>query len=309
MPALVRLLRADRPTHVELHHMLGHDPALLDLARRLGVPHEVHVHDYAWFCPRIALVQDHSYCGEPPISGCEACIADFGSNLEEDIPVADLVARSAVVLGTGRRVVAPGRDVAVRIERHFPGVWSDVAPWENDAIISEPPPPSAVSRICVVGGIGVEKGYEVLLACVRDAERRKLALQFTLVGHSNDDERLLDAGPIEITGPYASDEGEALIRAQAADIAFLPSIWPETWCFTLGHAWRAGLRAAVFDLGTPAERVRRSGWGWVLPLGLPPAAINDWMTRLNLTSQRSLLATDGMQPQSRASSTLRNAVS
>ncbi len=308
LPALAKLLRADRPTHVELHHMLGHDPALLGLAALLGVPHEVHVHDYAWFCPRIALVQEHSYCGEPDISGCEACVADYGRNIQEPIPVAALVARSTAVLGAARRVVAPGADVASRLQRHFPRLRAEMMPWEDDSAISPPPGPRAVRRICVIGGIGVEKGYEVLLACLRDATKRRLNLHFTLVGHSSDDDRLLAAGPISITGRYDPDEAESLIRAQAADIAFLPSIWPETWCFTLGHAWRAGLHTLVFDLGTPAERVRRSGWGWVLPLGLPPAAVNDWLVRLDGVKKQSAVPDDRRQIEIRASSRQRNAV-
>jgi glycosyltransferase involved in cell wall biosynthesis len=154
----------------------------------------------------------------------------------------------------------------------------------------------------------VEKGYEVLLACLRDATKRRLNLHFTLVGHSSDDDRLLAAGPISITGRYDPDEAESLIRAQAADIAFLPSIWPETWCFTLGHAWRAGLHTLVFDLGTPAERVRRSGWGWVLPLGLPPAAVNDWLVRLDGVKKQSAVPDDRRQIEIRASSRQRNAV-
>ncbi len=308
LPALAKLLRADRPAHVEFHHMLGHDPALLGLAALLGVPHEVHVHDYAWFCPRIALVQAHSYCGEPPISGCEICIADYGRNIEEPIPVADLVARSAGVLGAARHVVAPGADVASRLLRHFPSVRANVSPWEDDAAIVPPPAPRAIRRICIIGGIGVEKGYDVLLACLRDAVKRRLNLHFILVGHSRDDEKLLAAGPIAITGRYDPEEAEPLIRAQAADIAFLPSIWPETWCFTLGHAWRAGLQTAVFDLGTPAERVRRNGWGWVLPLGLPPAAVNDWMVRLDAVVQQTPRPSGRVQNEIPASSRRRNAV-
>ena len=105
---------------MELHHTLGHGPDILELAHRLGVPYEVFVHDYASFCARIALVPEHSYCGEPSVSGCEACVADHGSNLEEDITPTALVARSAAVLATARRVVAPAADVAARIRRHFP---------------------------------------------------------------------------------------------------------------------------------------------------------------------------------------------
>ena len=277
---LLRLLRADRVRCVELHHTLGHDPSILQLADRLEVPHEVFVHDYATFCARIALVPEHSYCGEPPVRSCEHCVDDHGSELEEAIRPTALVARSAALLGAARRVVTPAGDVAARMRRHFPASRLEVMAWEDDSAIPPPPPTRRpVRHICVVGGIGVEKGYEVLLACVRDAAARALPLRFTVVGYTADDERLLAAGPVFVTGQYAKGEAAALIRAQEADIALLPSIWPETWCFTLTEAWRAGLRAAVFDLGTPAERVRRTGWGDVLPLGLPPPALNTWFLR------------------------------
>ena len=285
--ALLRLLRGDRVRCVELHHTLGHTPEILRLGERLGVPHEVFVHDYASFCARIALVPEHGYCGEPPLAGCEACVADHGSNLEEPIAPAALVARSAVLLAGARRVVAPAADVAARMRRHFPAARLEVAPWEDDGAIPPPPPTRRpVRHVCVVGGIGVEKGYEVLLGCVRDAAARSLPLRFTVAGFTADDERMLAAGPVFITGQYAEEEAVALIRAQAADIALLPSVWPETWCFTLGQAWRAGLRAAVFDLGAPAERVRRTGYGDVLPLGLPAASLNNWLLRAPPSARR-----------------------
>ena len=289
-PALLRLLRADRVRKAELHHTLGHGPAILDLPARLGVPYDVIVHDYALFCARIALVPEHTYCGEPPIGACEACVSDHGSELEEPIQPAALVARSAALLAAAQAVVAPAADVATRIQRHFPSVRPVVTAWEDDAAVAPPPATRRpVRHVCVIGGIGVEKGYEVLLACVRDAVARALPLRFTVVGYTADDERMLAAGPVFITGEYATDNAVALIRAQAAEIAFLPSIWPETWCFTLGQAWRAGLRAAVFNLGAPAERVRRTGWGDVLPLGLPAPALNDWFLRPDTGKLRSAL--------------------
>ncbi len=275
---LLRLLRPERVRSVELHHTLGHAPEILQLASRLGAAQDVFVHDYALFCARIALVPAHSYCGEPDLPGCEACVAAHGSNLEEAITPAELVARSATILAGARRAVVPSRDVATRLRRHFPLVRPEVIAWQDDAALTPPPPtPAAVRHVCAVGGIGVEKGFEVLLACVRDAAARRLPLRFTVVGNTCDDESLLAAGPVFVTGRYAEAEGVALVRAQGADLALLPSVWPETWCFTLGLAWQAGLRAAVFDIGTPAERVRRTGWGHVLPLGMPPGALNDWL--------------------------------
>ncbi|MEJ1978411.1 MAG: hypothetical protein WDN49_22075 [Acetobacteraceae bacterium] len=84
--ALVRLLRAERPSHVELHHDLGHDPAVLDLAARLGVPHEVHVHDYAWFCPRIALVPNMPIAANRRSPGARPALPTMAATSRRRLP-------------------------------------------------------------------------------------------------------------------------------------------------------------------------------------------------------------------------------
>jgi glycosyltransferase involved in cell wall biosynthesis len=132
----------------------------------------------------------------------------------------------------------------------------------------------------VVGALGTEKGYDVLLGCARDAARRDLPLEFIVVGYTHDDSRLIDTGRAFVTYRFPQDRAAAEIAAQAPDIGFIPSVWPETWCFALSDAWAAGLRVAVFDIGTQAERVRATGRGWVLPLALPSAGINNSLLAL-----------------------------
>ncbi len=123
----------------------------------------------------------------------------------------------------------------------------------------------------------------MLLALAQDARARRLPVSFVVVGYTNDDAALMDAGPVFVTGQYAEAEAVALIRAQRAHLALIPSVWPETWCYALSRVWQAGLPAAAFNLGAPAERIRRTGRGWVLPLGLPPSALNDALLRLSLS--------------------------
>ena len=107
-----------------------------------------------------------------------------------------------------------------------------------------------------------------------------MGLAFRLVGHSCDDDRLLATGCVHISGRYGEHEAVALIRSQQAQLGWLPSIWPETWCYTLSLAWQAGLDVAAFDIGAQAERIRSTGRGWLYPLGVPPPVLNDHLLKL-----------------------------
>jgi glycosyltransferase involved in cell wall biosynthesis len=194
---------------------------------------------------------------------------------------------SADLLARAERVVAPSEDVAARIRRHFGGARVTVRAWEADPPrrVAVAPAPGPL-RVAVVGAIGMEKGFYLLLECARDAAARKLPLRFQVVGYTEDDTPLLETGCVDITGPFEAGTAKQLLAKSACDIAFLPSIWPETWCYALSDAWEAGLDVAVLDIGTPAERVRRTGRGWVLPLNLPAARVNDVLLNLQALAGR-----------------------
>jgi GT2 family glycosyltransferase len=281
--SLAALLRRDHPDHIELHHQLGHRHSLLDLAPRLGIPMDVYVHDYASICPRVTLVTvSKRYCGEPDHTVCDACVADLGSRLREDIAVLALRQRTAIDFSAARRVVVPSAEVATRLRRYLPTLQAEVVPWGDDTRwpkVSRPRdtarPAMGRRRVAIIGAIGVEKGYEIILGCARDAALRDLPLEFVIVGYTRDDHRLVETGRVFVTYRFAQNRAVEEIAAQTADMAFIPSIWPETWCFALSDAWAAGLRVAVFDIGTQAERVRATGKGWVLPLALSAAGINN----------------------------------
>ena len=92
------------------------------------MPYDLHVHDYAWLCGRVALVGPaQRYCGEPDVAQCEACVADAGNLIDEDISVAALRRRSARLLAGARRVIAAIRRRRRSHPSPFPGRASDGA--------------------------------------------------------------------------------------------------------------------------------------------------------------------------------------
>ncbi|WP_308719574.1 glycosyltransferase [Komagataeibacter xylinus] len=290
--ALVTLLRALGVRQVEIHHQLGHDGRARALCRVLALPYEYYVHDYAGLCPRVTLVGPAGrYCGEPDAAGCAACVSVLGSVVGER-DVARLRRDTARDLAGARRVIVPSAEVALRLGRYFPHVTPHVHALEDDGpALSLPqfaardatpaatglPPRNKRCRVVIVGGIGLEKGHAIVLAAAMDARARDLPLEFVVVGHTADDAALQETGRVFVTGHYDEADGLALVRGCAGDVGFLPALWPETWCFTLTLLWRAGLGAVAFDIGTIAQRIRATGRGTCVPLGLPVHQLNTFL--------------------------------
>jgi GT2 family glycosyltransferase len=277
---LLALLRLDR---VEIQHFLDHDPAVIDAVCALGVPYDVMIHDYAWICPRITMIGGSGrYCGEPDVSACQSCVRKHGSRLPKALSVAALRARSEVWLTRARSVSAPSSDTAARFRRYFPSLDIIVTPHSK---APSPSLPSMLSgprggrrsdrlRVGLIGAIGAHKGYRVLLECARDAAARRLPLEFVVIGYTENDRPLLRTGKVEVTGRYVDAEVSHLLWREQPDVVFLPSVWPETWCYALDHVLSACLPAVAFDIGAVAERLRMLGGHMLLPLDLAAAQIN-----------------------------------
>ncbi|WP_207540323.1 glycosyltransferase family protein [Sabulicella rubraurantiaca] len=288
--ALLALLRRS-VTQVEVHHLRSHAPGFKALPLELGLPIYVFVHDWALICPRGTLVRpEGGFCGEASPEACKSCVSDYAM-MPVVAPggVAALRQDWAALLRAAERVVVATRDGARRIRRHFPGAEPVIEKWEEAPPPPMPPEHSPWPRICVAGRLARYKGFEVLRDCAADAAARNLPMDFVLVGRSMDDAALRATGRCAVTGEYAEGAGEAWVRAQRAAIGFIPSIWPETWCYAQTVLSSAGLPIAAFALGAQGERVAASG-GLALPLGLPPGRINDLflarMAGLTVPSQR-----------------------
>jgi GT2 family glycosyltransferase len=273
LPELTALLARMTLERIEVHHFLDLDPAVIDALRTLGVPYDVMIHDYAWVCPRITMIDGSGrYCREPPVSVCESCVRRNGSRLPKSLSVAALRVRSAAWLAHASSVRAPSADTAARVRRYFPGLEILVRPhtphsgsrYLTVAPASDVQPSATGSRrlrVALIGAIGGHKGYRILLECGRDAAARRLPLEFVVIGYTENDRPLLRTGRVEVTGRYVDAEVAHLLRRERPDLLFLPSVWPETWCYALDHALGTSLPIVAFDIGATAERLRAVGEG------------------------------------------------
>ncbi len=168
LPALTALLGSLDLEAIEIQHFLHLDARVIEAVRALPIPYDVFVHDYAWICPRVTLIDGSGrYCGEPAVSVCQVCVRRHGSNLGEAISVPALRARSATWLAGARRVIAPSADTAARLQRHFPKLTIEVQAHTEPALPAPLPArrsPDQPIRVGLIGAIGEHKGYRILLA-------------------------------------------------------------------------------------------------------------------------------------------------
>ncbi|BDC49359.1 hypothetical protein F183_A16750 [Bryobacterales bacterium F-183] len=266
-------------TQMHVHQTVDAPTALFDL----GLPYDITVHDYAWICPQIKLIdRTGRYCGEPAVHVCEACYATLGPH--EDWPnvtkrmvhVAELRAASKQHLERAQTVWFPSEDAAQRMSRYAsmanPKVrlHDECAPmprrWRKQS--------GEVARVVFIGGLTRAKGFDVLYGCALDAQKRGLPVEFVVAGACADARQLKELG-VRVLGPYQEAEIRGILQDLKPHLAFFPGQWPETFSYTLSIAFAAGIWPVAYDLGAIAERVKQYGYGRLMPVDTPFAQVND----------------------------------
>jgi FkbM family methyltransferase len=283
-------------SHIEVHSTVRWSSKILDLvpdlARELGVTYGVMLHDYVPVCPQINLIDSSGhYCGETGSEQCNRCIGEnpkSANTIHPDWQSTDMTdidgwrRRYSDFVAGADEVVAPSRDVILRMGRYHPGRQIVLRPHaEPDRPFARRvalPYEGGVLKVVTIGAIGDHKGARILEACIDDARSRELPIAFSIVGFTSSP-KLNGSSEIQITGGYKEDEVFNALDDVKAHVALLPSVWPETYSYTLSIALEAGYPVCTFDMGAPAERLRALGTGLLLPLETmsDPASINDML--------------------------------
>lgn len=285
----VALFRELGVRHIHVHHVLGF-PAeftffMKAVAKACGLLYDVTIHDYTFACPRVTMIDGSGrYCGNVDVVTCDQCVKTHGSPAG-DVSVWLWRANHEDFLANARRVFVPNVDTKTRLNEFFPGL--KIATREHPEPLPEimAPPvvrkPGETLRVAIIGAIGPHKGSLVLLQCAEDAAKRGLPITFHVFGYS-DKLELQELSNVIFTGKYSEKELEKLLARSRCHLAFFPAVWPETYSYTLSQGWFAGLYPVAFDIGAIAERIRRSGWGHLLPVEMMtmPADINDALLAL-----------------------------
>lgn len=271
---------------VRLHSLLD-APSELSEWLKTRADLDIALHDYSWVCPRVALANGASqYCGLPAVGDCASCCSSNGihpsarERFDAHSGDVGMYRQEGIAwLNRARRVYAGGYDVVARLRS---------VGFEREAFVRDHPDvqrvlpgrpmirASGAVRVLVVGAIGDIKGAPLLLACAQVANQAGIDVEFVVVGYTSVDESLSKLTNVRVTGAFAGfDQLTDLVKQSATEIAFLPSLIPETFSYVLSDLFRLGMWPVVADIGVQAERVRKTGFGSLFsPQDDPLAVVN-----------------------------------
>lgn len=259
---------------VHVHHALGFDREDLISAVRAHGRYFVSVHDYHLVCQHgMMLRPDGSPCNRHEcVVTCK--YTKTRTELERKLARAVLEeAEQAIVFSESSQEILAnvfGDVPRVSVVPHGIAAPTSIAPRMFGAAeeISRPSGDAALRLICL-GSVSTHKGLQVLERLSKVSVVAGIRLELHILGDVV--EGSLDA---IVHGPYQRRDVTDKLRSIDPHIGLVLSAAPETYCLTLDELLSAGIPSIVSSGGAPADRISRSGAGWVL-MERAPAKLYD----------------------------------
>lgn len=255
-------------SRVHFHHTMGIDTCLWRLAQDLSVPLDITLHDYYFINGNPTLVDINGRFCEDLRSRDDLC-AD-ACPIPGGATAYKWRKNQRVILTTAERIFAPSRYTADLFRYYYPELNPIVVyhpDWEQDSPYPVPRLRGVAEtkplRILVLGALSKEKGADVLEACAIHTKRKGYPLEFHLIGYAY---RPLNSTVVQ-HGPYRDSEVDRLILDVEPHLIWFPSLWPETYSYTLSTAMRVAMPVVAPNIGSFPERLDGRPYTWVEPWG------------------------------------------
>lgn len=213
-----------------------------------------------------ADIQDAAHQTTRP-DGTPVSIFEWQRAWGELMAVADTVtvfSQSSQELIRASYPAAAGRIRVIPHELH-----SDIARIKRPERAERDPTPPRV--VAVLGNIGFQKGAALLGDLSRLMAAQQNPIKLIVIG--NVDPAYPAPKAVHVHGSYQIKELPALAAQYGITDWLIPSIWPETFCYTVHEALATGLPTYAFDIGAQGEAVRAAENGW--PVAFDAASHHD----------------------------------
>lgn len=250
---------------VHFFHFREVPPSLGAIARALGTPYTVSLHDYYPISRNFTLTNENGAFNEARLSrlnelehnASQLFKGDPGSYTRRHAAYDRVLKRAATVIQISRASRCIFEKVFPALTSH-PSVRIHHAPLPSDNFkiyrqVAKPRSLRPTPRYVVLGNMAAHKGGPYLI----DALRRLKVFEGEIHFHGSMDANIRQRIEKAI-GEKAVFHGRyqpGSLDLTEYDFSLHLSTWPETYCQTLSEAWAMGVIPIVTDLGALGERV------------------------------------------------------
>nr|WP_295738671.1 glycosyltransferase [uncultured Acidocella sp.] len=277
---LFALLDVADPGLVLAHQLLGFPASVIaGLRDWLGTRHSLYwAHDFYALCPRVTMIDAIGrFCGGADATTCGRCVEMGGAHetsVLNELSPAEHRALFDSLLAKFTHVIAPSENAVFYLRKVFAQIKFNVLPHPESPAGAAPAARAGNdTEIVMLGAIGPHKGSDKLLEITRRARLTHPRLSFRVIGYTNIDQALRAVGNVTITGKYTPEELPELLAQTKGRLALFLPAWPETYSYTLSELVKHGFIPLAPDIGAPADRIRKAGFGVVFPFPADAAAV------------------------------------
>ena len=225
------------------------------------------IHDFFAICPTINLLDyNEKYCYIPSCTECNQCLKNVKSIQSLEYKSMEKWRKEwGRFLENCTEIIAFSNDSKEIIEKAFGKLDNiSVIPHEIDYIpvVNKKCKTTETLNIGLLGVLTKHKGRLIVRELIKIIEDKKLPIRVTLIGSSSKE---IESNLYKETGAYTRDSIPRLILENDIDIFLIPSIWPETFSYTTEEIMHMQMPVMCFDIGAPAERVKRYDKGYIIP--------------------------------------------
>lgn len=247
-------------------------------------------HDFNSICPSYNLLSaQNKFCNLPSTDCCQKC---FKALRLADNPVQhrNLMSGAKDIVSWRRNwqnfyenvvdeMIVFGEAIKEIFEKAYPKLAPKITviPHKVAPLRKVTPPPHDEINICILGNIKlICKGKQI----IKDMAGMIAGKNVNIVVLGGFEKKVKNIINI---GKYQRNELPKIIEEQKIDLVFIPSIWPETFSYTTAEAMLMGLPVACFDIGTPAERVKKYDKGLIISKVDAKTALDEITDYINRT--------------------------
>lgn len=258
-------IRAHSSLSIQLNHVGFADfVQIRDLVDLVGLPTEVMLHDFAFICPRINLIDDSgTFCEVKATTTCDGCIARAGTHplfelsFSKQKSVAIHREEARDLFARCQSIVVPTKFTRDMYLRAIPELDIEVRP-------HHPPTrfrprcrsTSTVKTVAILGAITEIKGLFVYKKIADELQRIAPDIKLVFFGYTDNDGLFSNNANVIITGKYDSAAHlKELISTYDPVAALHFPIWPETFSYTLSESLSFGLMPFYYEIGALYERL------------------------------------------------------